>query len=52
MPRQRTPFPLRIDDEDKRWLKEKSAEESRSQNGMIAHIIKEARRRDQQSKAS
>lgn len=48
MAKQRTPFPLRLDVEDQRWIKEKSIRDCRSQNGTIAHLIKEARRRDQQ----
>ncbi|MDT8895619.1 hypothetical protein RSO41_13255 [Halomonas sp. I1] len=49
--KQQAPFPLRLDEEDKRWIKEKSARECRSQNGMIAHLIKEARSNDQRKAA-
>ncbi|MDC8803948.1 hypothetical protein PRZ61_10920 [Halomonas pacifica] len=51
MTKRRTPFPLRLEAEDQQWIKEKSARECRSQNGMIAHLIKEARRREQQKTA-
>lgn len=41
---QKSPFPLRLDDEDEAWIGEISRQECRSRNSMISYIIKQARR--------
>lgn len=43
------PFPLRMEEDLRMWIRRKSCDESRSQNGSIIHILREAMHREQQN---
>lgn len=49
--RQRAPFPLRVKEPTKEWVKRKAAQEDRSLNWIINNLIEEAMHREQQMEA-
>ncbi|WP_249977601.1 CopG family ribbon-helix-helix protein [Vreelandella olivaria] len=49
---QRAPFPLRVKEPTKEWLKRKAAQEDRSLNWIINNLIEAAIHREQQAETS